>query len=107
MLNNFESKLSPDDTLRKLSFLETLPGGDRYAFCWICTCCLGGCRYHNLDHLGVPEIDMVVITIPSISVSSMTNYDLHKLKMYEENLGEGGSKRTNNNWCRVFYRHVN
>ena len=43
----------------------------------------------DLNLLGIPHIDMVVITIDLTSISSMTNGDPHELKIniYKDNLG--------------------
>ena len=55
-------------------------------------------RSKTLDNFGVPDIKVIDITKSSTSVSSMKNDDLHTLKIYEDKLGEYGSKITHWSW---------
>ena len=48
---------------------------------------------------------MAEINIISTSVSSITDYDLHMLKRYQEKSGDYEDKRTHRNWCRFCYRY--
>ena len=66
----------------------------------------GGRMSHIFYCLDVSQVDMVGITRASISIQSMTNYDLNTLKRYKDKLGEGISKREHWSWCRVCYMHV-
>ena len=63
--------------------------------------------YEILDLIGLPCIDMVEINREYTSISYMTNYDIHILKMYKEKLGEDGSKGIHWNWCIFCYIHGN
>ena len=63
MLNNLESKISPYGVYRNLPFLGVLPVGDRDACLLHTELFPGDGMSQTLDQIGVPDIDMVAITI--------------------------------------------
>ena len=99
-------KLSPYCMSRDPPFLDWHHKGGGYA------CFLGGLLLIPVEislnysyWLGFIDFEIFEINIGPTCVSHMTNYDMHKLKTYNEVLGKGRVNQIHRNQFRLFFMH--
>ena len=81
MLKNLELEILKEDVSSNLLFWRPLPGEEKYLCFLVVDLLPGDYRYHNLDHIGFPESDMVYINRVPTNVFTINDYNLHIIEI--------------------------